>query len=152
RDDTRGGCGSRRQRGLPAPRRRALRRRARQARRAAVGRGWTCARLVPRDEQRGPRRPPPRGDRRDPRRASRGRRARMTAAETDRILDAGQERLLALASHLITVDSQIPPYGDERAIVAELQRLLPEWGLPAGEVLAPNPERPSLIVRIPGSG
>ncbi|HLT67487.1 MAG TPA: ArgE/DapE family deacylase [Microbacterium sp.] len=76
----------------------------------------------------------------------------MTAAETDRILDAGQERLLALASHLITVDSQIPPYGDERAIVAELQRLLPEWGLPAGEVLAPNPERPSLIVRIPGSG
>lgn len=76
----------------------------------------------------------------------------MSAEFTDRLLDSTQERLLDLAKDLIRVDSQIPPYGDEREIVAFLQRTLPEWGLPAGEILAPNPERPSLIVRIPGTG
>src|SRR5690606_3952835 len=106
--------------------------------------------LVPRHERRQQRRSPDRIRRRRRRTASG--RPRMSAEFTDRLLDSTQERLLDLAKDLIRVDSQIPPYGDEREIVAFLQRTLPEWGLPAGEILAPNPERPSLIVRIPGTG
>ncbi len=80
----------------------------------------------------------------------------MTAARfgaaTDRYLDEHADDLLALTAELIAIDSQIPPHADERAIVARLQEVLPRWGLPSGEILAPRPERPSLIVRIPGSG
>lgn len=80
----------------------------------------------------------------------------MTAARfgsaTDRFLDVHADDLLALTAELISIDSQIPPHGDERAIVARLLEVLPRWGLPQGVTLAPRPERPSLIVRIPGSG
>lgn len=56
-----------------------------------------------------------------------------------------------LVTDLISIDSQIPPYSDEQAIVAFLRQYLDGHGLGAGTVLAKDPSRPNLVVRI-GSG
>jgi acetylornithine deacetylase/succinyl-diaminopimelate desuccinylase-like protein len=58
--------------------------------------------------------------------------------------------LLELVSQLIAIDSQIPPYGDERAIVGFLQSYFAKHGLGSGTVLAKDPDRPNLVLRLEG--
>ena len=70
----------------------------------------------------------------------------------DSFLDDRRADLTALVAELVSIDSQIPPYADERAIVAFLQKRLAELGLGRGEVIAAQPERPNLVVRVPGTG
>jgi acetylornithine deacetylase len=72
--------------------------------------------------------------------------------QIDEFLTAHEGELLEFVRELIGVDSQIPPYGDERAVVAFLQSRLSELGFPAGEIVAKDESRPNLLVRIPGSG
>lgn len=73
------------------------------------------------------------------------------AERADRIVSATAEELLSLTHRLIEIDSQIPPYGDERAIVDFLRHYLRAIGLGEGEVLAIEDTRPNLILRIPGA-
>lgn len=73
-------------------------------------------------------------------------------AGIDAFLADREEQLIDLVRDLIATDSQIPPFADERAIVSQLQDVLQNMGLPAGEAIGPTPERPSLITRIAGSG
>lgn len=69
----------------------------------------------------------------------------------DEALIAGQREILALTRRLISIDSQVPPYGDERAIASFLQSEILRMGLPAATVWSAREERPNLVVRIPGS-
>jgi acetylornithine deacetylase len=70
----------------------------------------------------------------------------------DEFLSRRRDELVELAADLVSIDSQIPPYADEREIVAFLGRKLVELGLGGGEVYALEPDRPNLVVRVPGSG
>src|SRR5881398_2688203 len=83
-------------------------------------------------------------------------RAREQVAEVgaavDEYLAERRDALTALVADLVAIDSQIPPYADERLIVAFLRERLDALGLPAGDVLAEDPTRPNLVVRLPGSG
>ncbi|AMB59156.1 M20 family metallopeptidase [Microterricola viridarii] len=82
----------------------------------------------------------------------------MTATTTthteliDGYLDAGRDELIELVEQLIAIDSQIPPHADERAIVAFLSERLTEFGLGELSVIGPSEERPSLFLRMRGSG
>lgn len=53
-----------------------------------------------------------------------------------------------LVTDLVAIDSQIPPYSDEQAIVDFLRQYLDGHGLGTGAVLAKDPSRPNLVVRI----
>ena len=70
----------------------------------------------------------------------------------DEFLAAWREELTRLACDLVRINSQIPPHGDERAIVAFLRGRLRGLGLGEGEVLAAEPQRPNLVTRVPGRG
>jgi acetylornithine deacetylase len=70
----------------------------------------------------------------------------------DAFLDERRAELTELVAELVGIDSQIPPYADERRIVAVLRERMAALGLGAGEVIAAEPERPNLVTRIPGSG
>ena len=70
----------------------------------------------------------------------------------DAYLADHQEDLLELTCRLIAVDSQIPPYADERDIVSFMSGVLSEAGFTEQEVIAAAPERPSLVTRIRGTG
>jgi len=70
----------------------------------------------------------------------------------DEFLAAYREELTRLVGDLVRINSQIPPHGDERAIVAFLRERLRELGLGGGEVLAAEPQRPNLVATVPGRG
>lgn len=73
-------------------------------------------------------------------------------AAVDAELDARRDELEALLFGLVATDSQIPPFGDERAICDLLTGELGRLGLPAPQVHAAAPDRPNLVVRVPGAG
>ena len=73
-------------------------------------------------------------------------------AALDRSLDRWSDELTGLACDLIAINSQIPPDGEEVAVVAHLRGVLGSYGLPVGDVLAAQPERPNLVVTVPGTG
>lgn len=75
-----------------------------------------------------------------------------STAALDLFLAEREDELLDLVRDLIAIDSQIPPFSDEREIVAFLSSLLTRLGLGELTVLGPSPERPSLIARIRGTG
>jgi acetylornithine deacetylase/succinyl-diaminopimelate desuccinylase family protein len=70
----------------------------------------------------------------------------------DEFLAARREELTRLAGDLVRINSQIPPHGDERAIVAFLRERLRTLGLGGGEVLAAEPQRPNLVTTVRGRG
>jgi acetylornithine deacetylase len=74
------------------------------------------------------------------------------AAELCAFLDERREELLGFLEELVATDSSIPPYADERAVVALLQDRLAELGNGAGKILARDQRRPNLIVRLKGNG
>lgn len=74
------------------------------------------------------------------------------ATTIDAYLDTHDDDLMALVHRLISIDSQIPPYADERAIVAFLIEEVERLGLGTVTILGPSPERPSLILRMHGTG
>lgn len=67
-------------------------------------------------------------------------------------LDARRAELEALVHGLVSINSQIPPFGDERDICAFLTAELDRLRLPVPETHGRTPERPNLVVRIPGAG
>lgn len=70
----------------------------------------------------------------------------------DAFLDHHHAALTDLLADLVRIDSQIPPFSDERQIVGFLRRRLAELDLGESEVLASDPHRPNLITRIVGAG
>ena len=72
--------------------------------------------------------------------------------ELDRYLDDHRDQLLALTEELVAVDSQVPPAGNEVAVVDLVRQRLRDFDLPGGEVLAADPDRPNLIMTLPGTG
>ena len=70
----------------------------------------------------------------------------------DAFLHDRESQLLSLVCDLVATNSQIPPTADERSVVALLVQVMDQFGFPRGEVLAPVPERPSLITRLSGTG
>jgi acetylornithine deacetylase len=75
------------------------------------------------------------------------------AQRIDAFLAERSDDLIRLVGDLIGINSQIPPYGDERAIVAFLQSELVRLGLDDEiTILGPSDERPSMIVRLRGTG
>jgi acetylornithine deacetylase/succinyl-diaminopimelate desuccinylase-like protein len=70
----------------------------------------------------------------------------------DRFLGDHRDELTQLVSDLVRIDSQIPPYADERQIVGFIRKRMNELDLGEGEIVAKAPERPNLISRIAGSG
>jgi acetylornithine deacetylase/succinyl-diaminopimelate desuccinylase family protein len=73
-------------------------------------------------------------------------------AGIDTFLDRNRAELLDLLADLVRIDSQIPPYSDERQIVAFLRGRLAELDLGESEILESDPHRPNLITRIAGAG
>jgi len=67
-------------------------------------------------------------------------------------LAARCESLERLVEDLVGINSQIPPHGDEREIAAFLQGVAVGLGLPEPQILARDPDRPNVIIRIPGEG
>jgi acetylornithine deacetylase/succinyl-diaminopimelate desuccinylase family protein len=70
----------------------------------------------------------------------------------DAELAARRTELIELVHDLVAIDSQIPPYADERAIVAFLQDRLGSESLGQSTVISLDPDRPNLITRVAGSG
>ena len=67
-------------------------------------------------------------------------------------LSARRVSLETLVEDLVAINSQIPPYGDEREIASFLRGVAVGLGLPEPEILAKDPARPNLVIRIPGEG
>lgn len=77
----------------------------------------------------------------------------MTTESIDRFLAEREDDLIALVTDMVAINSQIPPYGDEREIVGFLQAALARLGLADDlTVIGPSEERPSLIARVRGAG
>jgi acetylornithine deacetylase/succinyl-diaminopimelate desuccinylase-like protein len=74
------------------------------------------------------------------------------ARDVDAFIDAERERLFALVADLVACDSQIPPFSDERAVAGLVRDRMEALGLGRGEVVAADPDRPNVVVRIAGSG
>lgn len=70
----------------------------------------------------------------------------------DAFLDRNRAALETLLEELVSIDSQIPPFADERQIVEFLRGRLAELSLGESEVLAADPCRPNLITRLRGAG
>ena len=70
----------------------------------------------------------------------------------DAFLDDQRGALLEFAADLVSIDSQIPPYADERQIVAFMRDRMSDLRLGRGQVFAREPTRPNLVTRIAGSG
>ncbi len=77
----------------------------------------------------------------------------LTPSERDALafLEETAEDQLAFARELIATPSPTPP-GDERAVAALVRKRLERLGLTDITELAVAPERPNLVVRIPGAG
>jgi acetylornithine deacetylase len=76
----------------------------------------------------------------------------MPAAAIDSFLDSRRDELIALVAELVAIDSQIPPFADERAIVAFLRDRMAQLGLGRGEIVAADADRPNLVTRLAGTG
>ena len=74
------------------------------------------------------------------------------SASIDAFLDRNRGALIELLEDLVSIDSQIPPFADERRIVEFLRSRFEELSLGKSEVLAADPHRPNLITRLSGSG
>lgn len=66
-------------------------------------------------------------------------------------IDERRQDLIDFAAELVATPSMNPP-GDETRVVATLQDRLRRLGLPQGEIVAAEPHRPNLIVRLAGEG
>ncbi len=75
---------------------------------------------------------------------------RALLVEADRFLAEREGEVIALTSALVAAPSPNLP-GDETAPAAVIKRALAHYGLPAARVLAEQPHRPNLIVRIDGA-
>jgi acetylornithine deacetylase/succinyl-diaminopimelate desuccinylase family protein len=76
-----------------------------------------------------------------------------TAADAvDAVLAAHQGELTDLVGDMVSIDSQIPPHADERAIIAFLNDRLASKALGRSNVISCHAKRPNLITRIAGSG
>jgi acetylornithine deacetylase/succinyl-diaminopimelate desuccinylase-like protein len=75
---------------------------------------------------------------------------RAQLVEADRFLAEREGEVIALTSALVAAPSPNLP-GDETAPAAVIERALSHYGLPAARVLAEQPHRPNLIVRIDGA-
>jgi acetylornithine deacetylase len=79
--------------------------------------------------------------------------ARTRAIElAESVLYRERAGLEGLVADLVAIDSQIPPYADEREIVRFVSETALALGLPAGEVVSLDSTRPNLLIRIPGAG
>ncbi len=75
----------------------------------------------------------------------------MTPQDTlFQFLNARQEDLLAFARDLVRTPSPNPP-GDERAVAARVAEELQRLGLPAAAIIAKQPHRPNMLLRLSGS-
>ena len=74
---------------------------------------------------------------------------RELLVEADRFLGERQGEVIALTSALVAAPTPNPP-GDEMAAAAVIERALAHYGLPTARVVAEEPHRPNLIVRIDG--
>lgn len=75
---------------------------------------------------------------------------RASLVEADRFLAERQGEVIALTSALVAAPTPNLP-GDETAAAAVIERALAHYGLPKANVLAEEPHRPNLIVRIDGA-
>jgi acetylornithine deacetylase len=75
---------------------------------------------------------------------------REILVEADRFLAEREGEVIALTSALVAAPTPNLP-GDETAAAAVIERALGHYGLPAARVLAEQPHRPNLIVRIDGA-
>ncbi|HLL50435.1 MAG TPA: M20 family metallopeptidase, partial [Thermomicrobiales bacterium] len=75
---------------------------------------------------------------------------RALLVEADRFLGEREGEVVALTSALVAAPSPNLP-GDETAAAAVIERALSHYGLPHPKVLAEEPHRPNLIVRIDGA-
>lgn len=78
--------------------------------------------------------------------------ARDRSTEIDAYLAEQRAELAHLVADLVSIDSQVPPIADERAIVAFLNDRLHQLDLGETKVLARDSLRPNLIARLRGSG
>lgn len=76
----------------------------------------------------------------------------MALTDLDDVLEAERGNLLEFARELVRTNSQIPPHGDERAIVELVQQQADQLGLGTGEIISRDEARPNLVLRIPGVG
>jgi len=72
-------------------------------------------------------------------------------AHVDDFLVAKEAEIIEFTRTLIGIDSQIPPFADEREIVAHLAESLTSMGLTMPKIVGPSVERPSLLTRILGT-
>jgi acetylornithine deacetylase len=75
---------------------------------------------------------------------------RQLLAKAEGFLGERNGEVIGLASALVAAPTPNLP-GDETAAAAVIQRALSHYGLPAARVLAEQPHRPNLIVRIDGA-
>jgi len=66
-------------------------------------------------------------------------------------IEAQRDALIQLACDLVATPSINPP-GSEQAVAALLQQRMAALGLPPSEVVAAEPQRPNLVVRLRGTG
>lgn len=66
-------------------------------------------------------------------------------------LDSHKHDLLQLTEKLVMIDSQNPPIANETAVVQFVRHELVRLGLGTGEILAVEPDRPNLVLTVPGS-
>lgn len=75
-----------------------------------------------------------------------------TIAAVDAYLYERETELIDFLADLVRIDSQIPPYADERRIIQCLQSRMVGLGLDSGHILAADPRRPNLVTRLRGTG
>ena len=75
---------------------------------------------------------------------------RSLLVEADRFIGEREGEVIALTSALVAAPSPNLP-GDETAAAAVIERALAHYGLPQPRILAEEPHRPNLIVRIGGA-
>ena len=64
-------------------------------------------------------------------------------------IDAHEDALLQFTRDLVATPSATPP-GDERAVAARIQQELKALELGEAELIAAEPERPSLLLKLEG--
>lgn len=77
-------------------------------------------------------------------------RLRPLLVEADRFLGERQGEVIALTSALVSAPSPNLP-GDETAAAEVIERALAHYGLPKARIVAEQPHRPNLLVRIDGA-